>query len=129
MNKVVARPVAAGSGIAPECEVVGVEASFGSLTVRLSGRNERGVNVLFEDVWGYRVLDERDLSEYWPACSSPNGRLFEVESGGWLSQEMARPGFISGAVAPNLKEYFVAGTDDCVSVLCTAEPTVSADAV
>ena len=85
--------------------------------------------MVFADVWGYRVLDERDLSEYWPTCSSQNGRLFEVKSGGWLSQEKSRPGFLSADVVPKLKEFFIAGIDDCVSVLCTAEPEVRANAL
>jgi hypothetical protein len=85
--------------------------------------------VVFEDVWGYRVLDECDLNEYWPACSSPNGRLFEVLSGGWLSKEKSRDGFVSAAMTPNLKEFFLAGNDDGVSVLCSAEPEVRAHAL
>lgn len=129
MNKVVARPVSAGSVLDPRSEVVLVQSSFEGLTVRLRGAHERAFSVVFEDVWGYRVLDERDLGEYWPACSSPNGALFEVESGGWLSQEKSRPSFLSAAVIPNLKEFFVAGIDECVSVLCTAEPAVRADAL
>jgi hypothetical protein len=97
--------------------------------VRVRGAGERVFDVVFEDVWGYRVLDERDLGEYWPTCSSQNGRLFEVEFGGWLAQEKSRPGFLSADVISKLKEFFVAGIDDCVSVLCSAEPAVRAHAL
>jgi hypothetical protein len=129
MGNVVARPLPAGSVLASRSEVVLVQSSSGGLTVRIRAAGERAFDVVFVDVWGYRVLDERDLSEYWPACSAPNGRLFEIESGGWMSQEKSRADFLSAAVVPNLKEFFVAGTDDCVSVLCTAAPTVRPDAL
>jgi hypothetical protein len=129
MSKVVARPLPAGSVIDPRCEIVLVQSSFDGLTVRVRAPGERTIDVVFEDVWGYRVLDERDLNEYWPSCSAQNGRLFEVGEGGWLSQEKLRRGFLSGDVVKNLKEFFVGGIDDCVSVLCTAEPAVRADAL
>jgi hypothetical protein len=129
MSTVIARPLSVGAVIDPKGEIVLVQSSFGQLTVRIRGTGGHMVDVVFKDVWGYRVLDERDLNEHWPACSSDNGRLFEVESGGWLSQEKSRSGFLSADVIPSMKEFFVGGIEDCVSVLCIAEPAVSADAL
>jgi hypothetical protein len=74
--------------------------------------------VTFESVVGYRVLDERDLTEFWPQCSTPNGWLFEICSGGWRSLEESRAEFLAPALLGPLKEYLVAGEDECVSVLC-----------
>jgi hypothetical protein len=35
----------------------------------------------FPEIVGFRVLDERDLMEFWPECSSPHGKLFEILAG------------------------------------------------
>lgn len=45
------------------------------------GANEERVHVRFDSVEALRVMDERDLLEYWPACSGSDW-LFEVHSGG-----------------------------------------------
>ena len=74
---------------------------------------------------GYRVLDERDLAEFWPTCSTPNGWLFEVQSGGWLEQEFERPGSMIAHLNRGLREFFVAGMNSCVSVLTVNAPEVS----
>jgi len=73
---------------------------------------------------GYRVLDERDLAEFWPTCSTPNGWLFEVQSGGWLEQEFERPGSMIAHLNRGLREFFVAGMNSCVSVLSVNAPEV-----
>jgi len=83
----------------------------------------------FSDIMGFRVLDERDLMEFWPECSSANGRLFEISAGGWLAQELSRPGSLIGAMNIQAKEYFLAGVDDCISVLCYEEPSVRESAI
>ena len=60
-------------------DVLRIEYSLGNLTVYVEGlANEPSFAVEFEDVQGFRVLDERDLMEYWPVCSTPNGWLFEI---------------------------------------------------
>lgn len=53
-------------------------------------------------LWGFRMLDELDLTEFWSKCSLKTGWLFEVTAGGW-------------------KDLLVVG-NDCVSVLSTDEP-------
>ncbi|BEP45619.1 hypothetical protein GmRootV15_62080 [Variovorax sp. V15] len=80
------------------------------------------IGVSFAGVVAHRVMDERDLAEYWPACSLPSGWVFFIQSGGWLSQEMVRPGSCIGSFYGEVREYLVAGLTDCVSVLCTGEP-------
>ena len=96
------------------------------LTVALSS----GVVVSFNDPIGFRILDEGDLLEFWPACASPHGSgLFEIHDGGWLHQESMRKGFLSATVWPALREFLVTGADDCASVLSVNDPVVQSSAV
>ncbi len=77
--------------------------------------------VTFTGVVGFRVLDEGDLLEFWPACAANNGWLFRIRANGWLDQEIARRGFVHDK-ASGLTEYFIAGQNDCISVLAGAPP-------
>lgn len=82
-----------------------------------------GSVVLFVDAIGFRVLDEGDLLEFWPACSTAHGcGIFEIHDGGWLEQESTRKGFISSCSRPALREFLVTGPDDCVGVLAFSAP-------
>ena len=81
------------------------------------------VEVQFEEVIGFRVLDEIDLAEFWPTFSSPEGWLFFVNSGGWKELESTRTGFVRKDWE-GINEYFIRGCDECVSVLSAYEPTV-----
>ena len=108
-------------------EIVRVEYELGKLRtfVRDMG-SETELVVDFSDVLGYRVLDEGNLMEFWPECSTPKGWLFEIQSGGWLAQE-ANSHF--AALRPKAKEYLVAGVDDCLSVICRTAPEVHKNAL
>lgn len=122
--KVAATPVPTEHGLTTTGEVVAVNYALGSLRVRLQELGgSKGVLVRFEDIQGFRVLDERDLLEYWPTCSTPHGWLFEIDGGGWLSQESVRPGSLVSSLA-GVREYLVAGEDDCVNVLTLHPPVV-----
>jgi hypothetical protein len=106
-----------------------VLSELGQLTVSVRALDGGvGALVRFVDVVAYRVMDERDLGEYWPTCSTPNGWLFEIADGGWLSQEAMRPSSLLAHLAP-VKEYLVTGEDDCVSVICANPPEVIADEI
>lgn len=105
-------------------EVFRIEYELGNLTVYLRTLDSSiTLIVTFDDVLGFRVHDEGRLLEYWPECSSPNGWLFEIVSGGWQTQEIERIGPLMPE-RPNVREYLVAGEDDCVSVLCATPPQV-----
>jgi hypothetical protein len=80
-----------------------------------------GPSLIFEDVIGFRLLDEGDLLEFWPECSAEHGGLFKIVQGGWLSQESTRAGFRSADRA-GLNEFFVTGPNACVNVLGFGEP-------
>jgi hypothetical protein len=80
--------------------------------------------VSFENPLGFRVVEERDLMEYWPVCSTPAGWLFRIHSGGWL-EERTRRGSLMLDMYPDVKEYLITGINDCVSVLSTEMPSLS----
>ena len=83
--------------------------------------------VLFEQSYGFRVLDELDLTEFWSQCSLADGWLFEVTHGGWKELELTRPHFFSGR-QDWVREYLVVGLNECVSVLTKEQPSIVAHA-
>jgi hypothetical protein len=128
-NHEAAQPVeavamASASGAVASAEVVRVDYAMHRLEVTVrSATHGTSVKIGFGEVAAYRVMDERDFGEYWPACASPDGLLFQIRSGGWLAKERVRPGSCI-AFHGDLREYLVAGITDCVCVLCAAEPTI-----
>lgn len=82
------------------------------------------VLVDFERITAFRVMDEGDILEFWPACSTPRGWIFEIHEGGWLAQERARIGGGVGLHFGGLREFLVTGDNDCVSVLSIDPPAV-----
>lgn len=106
-------------------EIVGVEYSPNTLKIRtLEHSTNTTYQVFCADVIGFRVLDERDLMEYWPTCSRQNGWLFEITQGGWLNQEHQRPGSYLSHMNPNAKEFLITGINECVSVISLVEPNI-----
>jgi hypothetical protein len=83
---------------------------------------ESGCIVTFHFTMGFRVLDERDLMEYWPICSRPTGWLFSIQEGGWLDQERSRSGSCMLDMFPDTKEYLITGINECVSVFSAESP-------
>ena len=91
------------------------------LVVELQGVGLSFVRVVFRDVIGYRVIDEREITEFWNDYSEPNGWLWEVLSGGWLSLERTRKNF--NPLGLELREFFVVD-NYCINVLCPETPTI-----
>src|SRR5947209_6112494 len=91
-----------------------------TLEVEVSGQGFTFVRVVFRKPAGFRVLDERDLCEFWSDYHKGNGWLYEVEQGGWQELESHRQYFNSPACFPGLREFLVV-CDTCVSVM-TVEP-------
>lgn len=88
MERVSARPIHSSFSFPRGSEVVHLDYKLGLLSIHVEGSEAtEPVIVEFIDTIGFRVLDERDLMEYWPECSTPEGWLFEITAGGWLSQE------------------------------------------
>lgn len=94
---------------------------FDGLRVRIDPETDGRV-VIFSDFIGFRLLDEGDLLEFWSDNDNPLiGWIYEVQSGGWLELESKRDGFLSSD-RKGLKEYLVATTNGCLSVLAFGEP-------
>src|SRR4051794_28410456 len=94
-----------------------------ALVVDIQGEGFAFARVVFEDPVGFRVLDERDLCEFWNTYSEPNGWLYEVQEGGWLELESQRELFNSPSFIPGLREYMLVD-DKCLNVLCVNPPKI-----
>jgi hypothetical protein len=104
----------------PNIWVTGVIYSLEKLIVTVETPQKLG-KVSFDHPIGFRVLDERDLLEYWPMFSLSNGWLYKIIKGGWKDLESERKGFLKELHSED-SEYFIVGENDCVSVLCHDEP-------
>jgi hypothetical protein len=105
------------------CEIVSISLASDGLRIKLESAGA-AAEVVFPTTWGFRVLDELDLTEFWSQCSMKTGWLFEVTDGGWKALEMRRAHFVSGRLYDDLREFLVIGITDCVSVLSRDAPTV-----
>ncbi|HQR07275.1 MAG TPA: hypothetical protein PLN21_10660 [Gemmatales bacterium] len=94
-----------------------------TLSIEMQGEGFEFAKVLFHAPAGFRVLDERDLCEFWDKLHYKNGWLFEVEEGGWLELERQRQLFNSHEVHQGMKEYLVV-CDQCVSVFSVRPPEI-----
>ena len=105
-------------------EITEIEYKFGRLEITSQSLDTTQiVRLSFLEIAGFRVLDEGDLLEFWPTCSSPNGWVFQIIEGGWFDQERQRTGFIRGDIK-EIKEYLITGVDDCVSVFAWSPPNI-----
>ena len=59
----------------------------GDLVIRIQAEGPSALRVIFHNPVWFRVLDERDLCEFWDDYHEGNGWLYEVEQGGWLELE------------------------------------------
>lgn len=111
---------------APGCkqpEIIDVAYNLDSLRITVKDlRTGSELLVEFVEVEGFRVLDEGDLLEFWPICSTL--WLYQITEGGWLEQECLRPGFIARETK-NVLEFFVGGENACVSVFAWSAPVVT----
>ena len=86
------------------------------------GKQDIDYEIVFDNPRGFKMLDEGDMCNYWEDAKMINNWLFEIESGGWLDTEDAAGGFSSKALG--FKEFLVASSDDCVSVISNCEPEI-----
>ena len=78
----------------------------------------------FDVSWGFRVLDEGDLGEFWSECDLTKGWCFEVIEGGWSSLEKNRDHFVTGKLYEP-REYLIIGLNECVSILAHEPPIIT----
>jgi hypothetical protein len=91
------------------------------LTVDVESESATRLRLAFGQPVGFRVLDERELCEFWPEHSTSHGWLYEVLEGGWLELERQRSNY-TDFVAP-VREFMIAD-DYCVNVISTHPPTI-----
>ena len=89
------------------------------LVIELQGDDLSYLRLIFRDVVAFRVIDERELTEFWNAYSEPNGWLWEVTEGGYLALERQRDSF--NILDLKLREHFVV-CNYCVNVLSSDSP-------
>lgn len=109
-------------------DLAGMEYANGKLSIRLIESSVRLAAVKFESVEGFRVLDEGDLLEFWPTCSSQHGWLWEIHEGGWFDLESGRSGFV-GEKYKDASEYLLTTDNECVSVISHIKPVVAINAL
>jgi len=122
--KVAATPIEIPSWL-PRFEEMGrIEYDNGCLEVRMQAADDGSeLCIRFELVEAMGILDERDLMEFWPSCSGPDHCPFEIHDGGWLSQERLR-GSCTADLMPDLREFLITSSWECVSVLSRGAPSV-----
>ena len=107
-------------------EITDINYDLTLLRVTLEFENaEHPVYINFDEVRGFRVLDEGDLLEFWDPEARAEGWLWRVSEGGWFDLENYREGFISG-VTGDCHEFLIVGVKACVSVLAGGEPRIDA---
>lgn len=68
--------------------------------------------------------DEGNLPDYWSSGQFKDAEVFEVIEGGLLSREKLAPGLLAVTSAlPGIREWLVATSGTCVSILTLVEPS------
>jgi hypothetical protein len=57
------------------------------LIIELQGDYFSYLRLIFHDVVAFRVIDEREITEFWHTYGAPSGWLWEVTEGGYISLE------------------------------------------
>ncbi len=124
MNRVIAEKVDVPIIFKSAIDITHFRFEWGELAVTLTSSGDGCVAVVtFIDILGFRLLDEGNLLEYWPECSSENGWLFRILKNGWFDLEQSRSGFLLEK-GKGISEYFIASQNNCLSVLSSEIPMV-----
>lgn len=124
MKRVKASAIQVAHTFQQSVNVAQVRFEWGELVVSLlSAGDRKAATVRFSEASGFRLLDEGDLLEFWPACAKDNGWLFVVHENGWFDLELSRSGFLRDKSLGEA-EYFIASENHCVSILSSAPPDV-----
>jgi hypothetical protein len=125
-NKVRATPLSHAPILAHPAELVSSSYELGKLIITLEDLKDSVlISFSFADVEAHRVMDEGRLLAYWPECSTPNGSIFEIHSGGWLD-ELRRDSSGAFWADKTLREFLVPGIGDCASVIGFSAPEIIA---
>jgi hypothetical protein len=112
--------------VAGDAIVVGITSEGSSLNVNIDvhAPEKTRIQARFEGLVGYRVLDERDLPQFWHSAKNVGAlegcMLYEVTSGGWFEEHKAQSPIMAAGFYPQLREWLLLSEDWCVSVLSEA---------
>ncbi|HXG85400.1 MAG TPA: hypothetical protein VNI84_15370 [Pyrinomonadaceae bacterium] len=83
------------------------------------------IDIHFSSVSGFRLLDEGNLTAYWESeAFNSNHHIYEVLSGGWSNGEALPDGILSSREFIGFREWFIATTNECITVLSGEEPQI-----
>ncbi|WP_349656490.1 hypothetical protein [Xanthomonas sp. 10-10] len=91
--------------------------------------SNRTVQIIFSDVVGVKILDERDFSEFW-RCNMESfdeikgAIVSQVTSGGWSQHDEILQSHVPTGFYGEVMEFFIADHYECINVLCAKEPCV-----
>lgn len=90
------------------------------------------ITVTFPTVAGYRVLDERELGEFWTNNiisyeETKNATVAVVEAGGWLDAESSFGALVKDGYYGSAHEYLIVGDYECLNIV-SGHPTFSVTA-
>ncbi|MFJ3057218.1 hypothetical protein [Herbaspirillum sp. NPDC087042] len=90
---------------------------------------ERNYLIVFPDTVAFRVMDEREMGEFWScnieyASFTQGSVIFQVEAGGWRGQDSHLDNGIQHGYFGNGKvaEYVVTSHYECLNII-SASPT------
>jgi hypothetical protein len=125
MQKVIATALQVEYVFHSHVDLTHIGFEWGGLVVTLtSGGDKKVVTVKFDDVVGFRLLDEGDLLEFWPSCAKEKGWLFLIQEHGWFDLEKTRAGFLR-ETGHSIYEYFIASQNGCLSILSSGIPDIN----
>ena len=110
-------------------DIVSVFDSKDGLKIQIETVSEDGfpgvLAVLFDNVSGYRFLDEGDLYYYFSSVAFTKPyHIYKVLAGGWVNGEISQPDLLQVSKAMNIQEWFVATNNGCITVLSNCQPKI-----
>lgn len=105
-------------------EILGLDYDLYDLKVRYSTAEDKDYDILFKNPVAFKLLDERDLGKYWSNDLITSDLIFEIEEGGFLTNEKHNESFISDQISPQ-REFLVKAIDDCLFVIAPDEPEIT----
>lgn len=83
------------------------------------------LDIHFSSVSGFRLLDEGNLIAYWESGAfNSNHHVYEVLSGGWSNGEPLPDGILSVRELVDYREWLIATTNQCITILSADEPLI-----
>jgi len=89
----------------------------------IQGKDYAYAKVIFRKALGMRILNERELLEFWENYGQDISWLLEVKSGGWMDLEKTRDSFNSFIDWELCREYMIV-EDLCISILSFEKPEI-----